>query len=58
MAPSAQTEGGLNAVGVRDHRFEGRLQMQEHELGVELEAERVAERRFKREPAQVVRRPA
>ena len=56
--PALRDQRGFDAVGIRDEVLETRLEVQQHEFGVEFEAQRVAEGRFDREPAQIVGRAA
>jgi hypothetical protein len=52
--PALSLEGRVDAIGEGDELFETGLEVQQHELGVELEAEGVAERCFEGEAAEIV----
>jgi hypothetical protein len=52
--PPLAHERRLDAVGIFDEAFQTGLEEQQHELGVELEAQRVPERGLDRETAQII----
>jgi hypothetical protein len=54
-SPSLLDEGALESIRVPDEAFEIRLQMQQYELCIKLEAEGVAKGGFDGKAAQIVR---
>jgi hypothetical protein len=56
--PTLFAERGLKAISVGDDTFETRSQMQQDELGIQFERERITERRFNGEAAKIVGRAA
>jgi hypothetical protein len=56
--PALCDECRLDAIGIGDEALQTGLEMQQDQLGVELETERVAEGRLEREAAKIVRRAA
>ena len=56
--PPLRDQRRLNPIGIRDEALQRRLEVQQHELRIEFERQRVAEGRFDREAVQIVRRTA
>ena len=55
-APSLREKRGLDAIGGCDETIQRCVQMQRHELRIELESERIAERRLDHETAEIMGR--